>query len=76
MSEKNLYENEDHTWTIRMKMLTRRKKNLQIAQTIDDALYEYYVIERGQEVPNWRYVKDQDWWQEYLIRLGLNPNNP
>jgi hypothetical protein len=59
-----------------MKMLTRRKKNLQIAQTIDDALYEYYVIERGQEVPNWRYVKDQDWWQEYLIRLGLNPNNP
>ncbi len=76
MSEKNLYENEDHTWTIRMKMLTRRKKNLQIAQTIDDALHEYYVIERGQEVPNWRYVKDQDWWQEYLIRLGLNPNNP
>ncbi len=59
-----------------MKMLTRRKKNLQIAQTIDDALHEYYVIERGQEVPNWRYVKDQDWWQEYLIRLGLNPNNP
>ena len=76
MSEKNLYGNEDHTWTIRMKMLTRRKKNLQIAQTIDDALHEYYVIERGQEVPNWRYVKDQDWWQEYLIRLGLNPNNP
>ncbi len=76
MSEKNLHENEDHTWTIRMKTLMKRKKNLQIAQTIDDALYEYYVIERGQEVPNWRYVKDQDWWQEYLIRLGLNPNNP
>jgi len=59
-----------------MQMLMKRKRNMEIARTIDDALYEYYVIERGQEVPNWRYVKDQDWWQEYLIRLGLNPNNP
>ena len=76
MSEKNLHENEDHTWTIRMKTLMRRKKNLQIAQTIDDALYEYYVIERGQEVPNWRYVKDQDWWLDYLQTLGIDPRNP
>ncbi len=76
MSEKNLHENEDHTWTIRMKTLMKRKKNLQIAQTIDDALYEYYVIERGQEVPNWRYVKDQDWWLDYLQTLGIDPRNP
>jgi hypothetical protein len=54
----------------------KRKKNMEIAQTIDDALYEYYVIERGQEVPNWRYIKDQDWWIEYLKDLGIDPRNP
>jgi hypothetical protein len=59
-----------------MKMLTRRKKNLQIAQTIDDALHEYYVIERGQKVPNWRYMKDADWWIQYLTDQGINPRNP
>ena len=57
-------------------MLTKRKKNLQIAQTIDNALHEYYVIERGQKVPNWRYVKDQDWWIDYLKSLGMDPRNP
>jgi hypothetical protein len=76
MSEKNLYENEDPSWTIHMRTLTQRKKNLQIAQTIDDALYQYYVIERGQKVPNWRYVKDQDWWIDYLKSLGMDPRNP
>ena len=76
MSEKNLYENEDPLWQTRMRMLTQRKKNLQIAQTIDDALYEYYVIERGQKVPNWRYIKDQNWWIEYLKSLGIDSRNP
>lgn len=76
MSEKNLYENEDHSWTTRMRTLTRRKKNLQIAQTIDDALYQYYVVEQGKPVPNWRYIKDQDWWIEYLNDLGIDPRNP
>jgi hypothetical protein len=76
MSEKNLYENEDPSWTMHMQTLMKRKRNLQIAQTIDDALYEYYVIERGQEVPNWRYIKDQDWWIEYLNDLGIDPRNP
>jgi hypothetical protein len=76
MSEKNLYENEGPTWTMHMQMLTKRKKNMEIAQIIDDALHEYYVIERGQEVPNWRYIKDQDWWVEYLKDLGIDPRNP
>ena len=49
---------------------------MEIAQTIDDVLYEFYVIERGQEVPNWRYIKDQDWWVEYLKSLGTDPRNP
>ena len=76
MSEKNLYENEDPLWKIHMETLTKRKKNMEIAQTIDDALYQYYIIEQGKPVPNWRYIKDQDWWCEYLKNLGLDPRNP
>ena len=59
-----------------MKTLTKRKRNLQIAQTIDEALYEYYVIENDLPVPNWRYIKDQDWWIDYLKNLGIDPRNP
>jgi hypothetical protein len=63
-------------WKIHMKTLTKRKRNLQIAQTIDEALYEYYVIENDLPVPNWRYIKDQDWWIDYLESLGIDPRNP
>ena len=76
MSEKNPYENEDLTWKTRMQTLTKMKRSLQIAQIIDDALYEYYVVERGEDVPNWRYIKDQDWWLEYLDSLGIPRRNP
>ena len=76
MSEKNLYENEDPMWQIHMRTLTQRKKSLQVAQIIDDALHQYYVVERGKPVPNWRYIKDQDWWIEYLKTLNIDPRNP
>ena len=76
MSEKNLHENEDPLWQSRMKMLMQRKKSMEIAQIIDNALYEYYVVEQGKEVPNWRYIKDADWWIEYLKSLGRDPRNP
>ncbi len=49
---------------------------MEIAQTIDEALYQYYFVERGEEVPNWRYIKDADWWIEYLKDLGIDPRNP
>jgi hypothetical protein len=48
---------------------------MEIAQTIDDALYEYYS-EQGLPVPNWKQKKNPQWWIEYLINLGLDPNNP
>ena len=76
MSEKNLHENEDPSWTTHMQTLTKRKKNMEIAQTIDDALYQYYVMEQGKPVPKWRYIKDQDWWLDYLKTLGIDPRNP
>ena len=42
MSEKNLYENEDPTWQMHMQTLTKRKRSMEIAQTIDDVFYEWY----------------------------------
>jgi len=48
---------------------------MEIAQTIDDALFEYYS-EKGVDVPNWKRKKDPEWWIEYLIRLGIDPKNP
>ena len=75
MSEKNLYENEDPIWRIRMQMLMRKKRNMEIAQTIDEALEEYYS-ELGRPVPQWKRQKDPDWWRNYLISLGIDPGNP
>jgi len=68
MSEKNLYENEDPSWKIHMKTLMKRKRSMEIVQTIDDALFEWYS-ERGLEVPDWKMKKDPDWWIEYLREL-------
>ena len=69
-------ENEDPLWQTRMRMLMQRKKSMEIAQTIDEALHQYYVVEQGKDVPNWRYIKDADWWIEYLKSLGIDPRNP
>ena len=45
---------------------------MEIAQIIDDSLYQYYTIERDLPVPNWRYIKDADWWMQYLIDMGID----
>ena len=58
-----------------MRMLMRRKRNMEIAQTIDDALEEWYS-ERGLPVPQWKTKRDPDWWIEYLEELGVDPENP
>tara|TARA_B100000035_G_scaffold268206_1_gene241593 strand:+ start:1144 stop:1371 length:228 start_codon:yes stop_codon:yes gene_type:complete len=75
MSEENLYENEDPTWQTRMRMLMRRKRNMEIAQIIDESLYEYYS-EMGKPVPKWKQKRDPDWWIAYLEELGIDPRNP
>ena len=59
-----------------MQMLMRRKKNMETAQIIDDALYQYYVVEQDKNVPNWKYMKDANWWIDYLESLGIDPRNP
>lgn len=58
----------DPMWKTHMKTLTKRMKNIEIAEKIDIALYEWYS-ERGLEVPNWKQKKDPDWWDEYLDSL-------
>ena len=57
-----------------MQTLMKRKRNMEIAQTIDEALEEWYS-EQGRPVPQWKKQK-YSWWREYLISLGLDPNNP
>jgi hypothetical protein len=47
---------------------------MEIAQTIDDALHEWYS-EQGRPVPQWKKEK-YNWWREYLESLGMDPNNP
>ena len=74
MLDKNLQENEDLMWTTHMQTLMKRKRNMEIAQTLDNALYEWYS-ERGLPVPRWK-KKDPDWWVEYLKELGRDPRNP
>ena len=75
MSEKNLYENEDPLWQTHMRMLMKRKRNMEIAQTIDEAIDEYYSLQ-GKPVPQWKQKRDPDWWIAYLEELGIDPRNP
>ena len=75
MSNENPLENEDPLWQTHMRMLMQRKRSMEIAQIIDDALLEYYS-ERGLDVPNWKRQKDPQWWRDYLRELGLDERNP
>lgn len=52
-----------------MQTLTKRMKLIEISQTIDQALFEYYS-EKGMDVPNWRRPKDPEWWTNYLRELS------
>jgi hypothetical protein len=53
-----------------MEILTKRMKQMQIGETIRKAISDWY-FENGIPEPLW-YVKDEDWWTEYLKSLD-NP---
>ena len=57
-----------------MKTLMKRTRNMEVAQIIDDALYEWYS-ERGLNVPQWRMKKDPQWWTDYLEELDNENQN-
>ena len=40
MLDKSLPDNEDPSWQMHMQTLMKRKRSMEIAQTIDDALFE------------------------------------
>jgi len=58
-----------------MRTLMKRKRNMEIAQIIDEAISEYYSL-HGKPVPRWKSQKDPQWWTDYLISLGLDKQNP
>jgi len=47
---------------------------MEVKQTIDDALFEYYS-EKGMEVPRWRMQKNPQWWIDYLKELNTDQEN-
>jgi hypothetical protein len=70
MSEKIPNENMDHTWKIHMETLTKRMRQTEIAEKIDESLWKWY-FERGMEVPDWKQQKDPQWWTDYLKELDI-----
>ena len=74
MSEKMPNDHTDLMWQMHMKTLMKRTKSMEVAQIIDEALFQYY-FEKGLSVPKWKQT-DPEWWREYLISLGIDPNNP
>tara|TARA_Y100000022_G_C13182043_1_gene343883 strand:+ start:720 stop:947 length:228 start_codon:yes stop_codon:yes gene_type:complete len=74
MSEKIPNDHTDLMWQMHMQMLTKRKRSMEIAQTIDKAINDYYA-DQGKPVPQWKTKKNPDWWTEYLIRMGMDPRN-
>ena len=57
-----------------MDVLQKRINRVKMAETIDKAIKEYYDS-RGLPVPLWKRQK-VTWWEEYLVSLGMDPNNP
>jgi len=68
MSEKMPNENTDLTWREHMQMLIKRMRKIEVADIIDQAIWEWY-FEMGKEVPNWKCQKDPKWWTDYLKEL-------
>ena len=60
---------------MQMDVLQKRIRQLEMAEKIDEAINEYYSL-HGLPVPDWKQKKDPQWWRDYLISLGLDPDNP
>ncbi len=71
---RRLFVNNWKKLFMRMDVLQKRINQLKIAETIDAVVQKYYA-EKGLPVPLWKRHK-VTWWEEYLISLGMDPNNP
>jgi hypothetical protein len=74
MSKENPKNHTDHMWQTHMKTLMKMKRNMEIAQIIDEAINEWYSL-HNLPVPDWKYNRDPEWWIEYLKDMGLDPRN-
>jgi hypothetical protein len=74
MSKKNQPNPMDHTWNHHMKTLTKRKKQIEISETISKAISDWY-IEHSIPEPNWKSQKDPSWWTDYLQELDKKPKD-
>lgn len=48
---------------------------MEISEKIDEAINERYSL-HDLPVPQWKSKRDPQWWRDYLIELGLDPDNP
>jgi len=69
-----IFGNNWNRSSMQMDILQKRIRQLEISEKIDAALEEWYS-EQGRPVPQWKKEK-YSWWRQYLIDLGLDPNNP
>lgn len=58
-------------WEKQMEVLNKRKRIIEISETIDKVLYDWYA-ERGRKVPNWKRNNNPEWWINYLNELNEN----
>jgi hypothetical protein len=73
MSEKN-QPNPINTWNHHMKTLTKRKKQIEISETLTQAISDWY-IEHDLPEPNWKPQNDPQWWLDYLQELDKKPKD-
>jgi hypothetical protein len=67
------YENTDPSWKTHIETLTKRMKQIEIGDNVKQAISDWYY-ENGMIEPQW-YMKEQDWWIQYLQSLD-NDNKP
>lgn len=59
---------------MQMDVLQKRIWRLKVSETIDEVINEHYSLQ-GLPVPNWKKPR-VEWWEQYLISIGLDPSNP
>jgi len=54
--------------------LKKRMMMIRTREIIEESISNWYS-EQGLEEPQWKQNRDPQWWTDYLIELGLDPNN-
>ena len=49
---------------------------MEIAQTIDNAIWMSIILKEIYQFQNWKLKKDPQWWIDYLKELETDPKKP